>query len=120
MGKKPRIAVQDVNEAVKEAGDIPKLTEKQRKKLEQREKQYWDSMITRREAYEMVESAVKIASQQNKLLLLQVQTLTKFLVEKRLTTMDELNELSKSVADELYGKPPELEEKEKKEEGSEE
>lgn len=118
MGKKPRIAVQDVNEAVKEAGDIPKLTEKQRKKLEQREKQYWDSMITRREAYEMVESAVKIASQQNKLLLLQVQTLTKFLVEKGLTTMDELNELSKSVADELYGKPPELKEKEKKEEGS--
>jgi hypothetical protein len=119
MAKKPKVTVEAVNEVVKEAGDMPKLTEKQRKKLEQREKQYWKSMITRAEAYEMVESAVRVATQQNKLLLVQVRTLTEFILEKGLGTKEELNQISKRIMDEMYGPPPELK-TEQKEEGSRE
>jgi hypothetical protein len=108
MEKKPKVTVEAVNEVVKEAGDMPKLTEKQRKKLEQRQKQYWNSMITRAEAFDMVENAVRVSTQQNKLLSVQVKALTKFIIDKGLGTEEELNEIAKQVMDELYGPPPEL------------
>jgi len=119
MEKKPKVTVEAVNEVVKEAGDMPKLTEKQRKKLEQRQKQYWNSMITRAEAFDMVENAVRVSTQQNKLLSVQVKALTKFIIDKGLGTEEELNEIAKQVMDELYGPPPELK-TEQKDVGSEE
>ena len=103
---KPQVTVEDVNAAVAEAGDVPVLTEKQKKRREQQEKQFWNGMVTRKEASEQMNMVATDLHNKLSLMFIQVRTMTKVLIEKGIITEEELNELSKSVVTEIYGEAP--------------
>lgn len=73
------------------------------KKEEQQAKKYWNTMISRREAYEMVTEALESQNDKFRLMLVQIQTLSQLLISKEITTEDDLNELSKPILAQIYG-----------------
>lgn len=113
MENKPQVSVQEVNEAVSEAGNVP-LSKKQQEKQEKQAKAYWNTMISRKEAYEMVQAAVEPLSQQMQLLFVQNRTLLELLDKKGIATEQEINDASREVLISIFGEPP-TDEKEKEE-----
>lgn len=110
---KPQMTVEQLNEKVAEAGNMKK-TKKQLEKEERDAKRYWNSMITRREAYEEIQQAIEPLSQQMQLLFVQNRTLIELIEKKGIATVDEINEFSKTVLESIFGTPP-TDEKEKEE-----
>jgi hypothetical protein len=110
-----QVTVAQVNETVQEAGDMPKLTAKQVEKLEAKKQREWNKMISRKEAYEMLEKAFVDSDQRMQMLFIQNRTLTELIINKGIATEEEINELSKTVIESIFGTPP-VDEKEKEEE----
>jgi phage terminase large subunit GpA-like protein len=84
----------------------PKLTKRQQEKQEKEAKQYWNTMISRKEAYEMVGQAVMREQEKLQMIYVQIRTMADVLIEKGVLTEDELNERSKIVIEELFGANP--------------
>jgi hypothetical protein len=125
MVQEGTVTVEQVNEVVKEAGGIdnpnPPLSKKQQEKQEKEAKRYWSTMISRKEAYEMVQTALQETDQRMQMLFVQNRTLIELIEKKGIATLDEINELSKSVIESIFGTPPvdgQEEQKEKEEETS--
>src|SRR6185312_9770234 len=82
---------------IKVSEEEPELTEKQLEKQAKREKQYWNTLITRVEAHAMAMDMVKNAMEYQqdilRMLLIQNKSLAKALEVKDIITEDELNEL---------------------------
>lgn len=100
--------VQVVNEAVAEAGGIQSQTDarkmaKQAEKQRKKDEAYMNSMITRREAMDLVKGAVAPHEERERLLFIQVKTLANLLIERGMVTREELDELSLPVVGEIYG-----------------
>jgi len=97
--------VTDVNKVVAEAGDIPNpvLTEKQKAKAERDAKNYWNGMITRKEAREKIQEAVDPFRQQAQMLMVQNLSLLGILSEKGIATEEEINNYSIKVMEDIYG-----------------
>src|SRR5690606_554319 len=81
-------------------------TVRQREKEEQKAKEYWNTMISRREAYEMVQETYANLAQQFQLLMVQNTTLLEILAEKGVATAEEINEHSKVVIESMFGPVP--------------
>ena len=109
------VSIEQVNEVVKEAGDMPKLTAKQQEKLKAKTEKAWNTMITRREAYEMMQKAIAPTEERMQMLFIQNRTLLELIVNKGIATEEDINELSKTVIESIFGTPP-TDEKEKEEE----
>jgi len=111
--------VADVNKVVAEAGDIPNpvLTDKQKAKQERDAKNYWNGMITRREAHEKIQEAIDPFRQQAQMLMVQNLSLLGILSEKGIATEEEINNYSIGVMKEIYG-PMDTEEEAKTDEES--
>jgi len=95
-------------EATMDASKQP--TKKQQEKEQKQLQAYWNSMITRRQAYQMVQEAVASMgqmSQQLQLLMIQNRTLLEMLSEKGIATEEEINEHSKKVMESIFGPMPE-------------
>ncbi len=86
-----------------------KETELSKKQLEKQEKQakaYWNSMITRKEAFEMVQASAQESDQRLQMLLIQNRTLLEMLQLKGIATEEEINEHSKQVIESIFGPAP--------------
>jgi hypothetical protein len=107
---------------VEEQQEEPKLTKKQQEKREREQKQYWNSMITRKEAYEMVGQAIMREQEKLQMIYVQVRTMADLLIEKSIVTEEELNDRSKKVIEELFDANPTARDdyEKEKEEGSQE
>src|SRR5690606_5351328 len=88
----------DAQNAKKEAEKV--------KKEEQQAKKYWNTMISRGEAYQMVSEALESQNDKFRLLLIQVKTLSKVLIDNGLVTEEGLDELSKPIIKDIYGELP--------------
>lgn len=107
----PQETMDAVVDAVAEAGGIPQgMTSRQAEKMRQQAKQYWKGMVSRAEAKEMVQSSVTPLIDQNRMLYIQVKTLTELLKDRLGVTEEELNELSKPVIVSIFGSAPVAEE----------
>jgi hypothetical protein len=109
--EEPTVTVSDVSNAVAQAGDLPpaNMTAKQVEKMKQYAKKYWSSMISRGEAKKMLEEALEEERNKTRLLFIQVRTLTELMVTKGHATLEELDNLSKPFAQQIYGEIPEEE-----------
>lgn len=107
---------------VEEQQEETKLTKKQQEKREKEQKQYWNSMITRKEAYELIGQVTMREQEKLQLIYVQCRTIADILIEKGVVTEDELNELSKKVIEELFEANPTARDdyEKEKEEGNEE
>jgi hypothetical protein len=105
-----------------EQQEEPKLTKKQQEKREKEQKQYWNSMITRAEAYEMMGQAVMREQEKLQMIYVQIRTMADVLIEKGIISEEELNERSKEVIAELFDANPTARDdyEKEKEEGDEE
>jgi hypothetical protein len=101
---KGSVTVSDVNEAVEKVA--PELTEKQRAKLEAKKQKAWNTMITRKEAYEMVNKALQETEYKLQMLFVQNRTLLELLDKKGIATEQEIDDMSKSVIESIFGPPP--------------
>lgn len=81
------------------------LTPNQQAKEEAKAKKYWNTMVSRKEAYEMVNGATNALSQQLQLLMIQNRTLLEILGKKGIATEEEINEHSKEVIESIFGVP---------------
>lgn len=104
----------DPNQAISKVGEEiaePKqLSRKQQEKEQKRIDNYWNAMITRKQAYQMVQEVVANMgqmSQQLQLLMIQNRTLLEMLSEKGIATEEEINEHSKKVMESIFGPMPE-------------
>lgn len=79
---------------------------KERAKEEAKAKEYWNTMITRREAYEMVQETYANLAQQFQLLMVQNTTLLEIMSIKGVATAEEINEHSKQVIESMFGPIP--------------
>jgi len=80
--------------------------EKKKLKEEQREKQHMNSMITRGEAYQALQKIYDALMEDRKRIeisFIQVQTLIEVLVEKELTTNEDLDKRSIPYVEKMYG-----------------
>jgi hypothetical protein len=102
----PTMTVQQLNEVVAEAGDMPKLTPKQIKKQEEAHKRHMNSMITRAQAQQMVDEATAQYRENLQILFLQVQSVFEMLTDKDITTPEEMEKYTQVVVEGIYGKPP--------------
>ena len=82
---------------------------KKQEKEDKKAKEFWNGMITRREAYEMVQDTFHQTQQQLQLLMIQNRTLLEMLGEKGVATEEEINEHSKKVMESIFGPMPEPE-----------
>lgn len=107
--KQPTIQVSELNQKLESAMGTPskQKTATQQEREAKKQERYWNSMITRKEAFQMVDRAVQAEEEKLRLIFIQAKTLTNFLVSKGLCTLEELDELSKPIVEEIYGKPPE-------------
>lgn len=99
----------------KEAGiQQSTLTPKQLEKKRKQEEAYWNKMISRREAFDLMQGMV--ASQNDKLrrLYIVTNTLLSVIKETGLATQDQLDEYAKPFIELMYG--PDTEEKKEKDE----
>ena len=79
------------------------LTPKQKEKQEKQAKAYWNTMISRKEAYEMVQAGLQQTEQRLQLLLIQNRTLLEILQIKDIATEEEIKEHSKEVITSIFG-----------------
>jgi intergrase/recombinase len=98
------------------------LTQKQREKQEREAKKYWNTMITRQQAHQIVGEAIMREQEKTQMLYVQTRTLADILIAKGIVTEEELNEISKTVIKDLFDADPtpKSDAKKKKEEGNEE
>ena len=82
-----------------------KDAEKQAKKQEQQANKYWNTMISRKEAYEMVNQVTGELNQRLQILMVQNRTLLEILNKKGVATEEEINELSKEIIIDIFGEP---------------
>jgi hypothetical protein len=99
------LEIEQVQEEVQEEQN-PKLTKKQQEKQEKDAKKYWNTMISRKEAYEMVGQAVMREQEKFQMLYVQCRTIADLLIAKEVVTEEELNDLSKKVIEELFDANP--------------
>lgn len=122
QGPLTREQVEDVAEAIIKTAKQPsepapmtelekaraeKQEQKRKEKEEKAAKEYWGTMISRREAYEMFDEGFKIFKQNLTLADIKVATLAKLLVDKGVMTMEEIEEYSKKMVEEVFGPIPE-------------
>jgi hypothetical protein len=104
---------QSMSEAIEQAfGNEEKapLTPKQIEKRKKAEEQYWNTMVSRKEAYQMAQNMVQQGTSpiydHVRMLFVQVTTMTNILVDKGVCTREELDEVSKPILEKLYPKQP--------------
>jgi len=91
----------------------PVLTPAQQKKKEEQAKKYWNTMITRAEAYGMVQQAVQQNVQQAvnsyedriRMFYVTIRSLTEIMIEKNMITPEEMDTKGKAILEEIFGKP---------------
>lgn len=76
---------------------------KQQEKEEKKAKEFWNGMITRKEAYEMVQDTYAQMQQQLQLLMIQNRTLLEMFTKKGIATEQEINDHSKEVMESIFG-----------------
>lgn len=103
-----------VNEAVAKAGNIKQPSKKQLEKAAKQEKDYWNGMITRQEAKDLVVGLLAQEQEKLRMMYISVTTTLEALKQKGIVTDDELAEISKPIIEALYG-PATTGEKEKEE-----
>lgn len=106
---KPKVTATqvDVNKAVAEAGDVKYLTAKQAEKQRKQEQAYWNSMITRKEARDLVAGAVSQYEDKLRLMFIATNSLIALVKDLGLCTDEKFNELSKPFVEAMYGPAPE-------------
>lgn len=105
-GESVTINVGDLNAKIAEAGDVKQPTAKQIEKAKKDQERHWNTMISRKEASQMVENAINETRQHVQLLYVQVQSMFEALTDKGHVTVDEMEEYSKKVFDKIFGQPP--------------
>lgn len=101
-----------VADAVAEAGDIPQKTAKQQERERKQEERYWNSMISRSEARDIVIAMQQQQDEKLRMLFVSVSSIIQVLKDKNVCTQEELDAFAKPVIQSLYGiqdKPPEEE-----------
>lgn len=93
------------NPTPEQVAELRKAT-KAREKEEAEAKKYWNTMITRKEAYQMVQETYGNLIQQQQLLMVQNTTLLEILAQKGVATAEEINEHSKKVIESMFGPVP--------------
>jgi len=78
---------------------------KRKEKEIQKQKAYWNGMITREEARDMVIKSQEPLMEQMRTMFIQVKTLTEMVLQKGLATEDELNKIGVPIYNEMYGVP---------------
>lgn len=115
---------QVTEEQVEQTEENAKLTKKQQEKQEKESKKYWGTMISRKEAYEMVGQAIMREQEKLQMIYVQVRTMADLIIEKGIVTEAELNDRSKAVIEELFDANPtardDYEKEKEKDEGSQE
>jgi hypothetical protein len=78
---------------------------KRKEKEVQRQKAYWNAMITREEARDMVIKSQEPLMEQMRTMFIQVKTLTEFVLQNGIATEEQLNEIGVPIYNEMYGIP---------------
>ena len=86
----------------------PKQLEKQRKK----EAAYWNSMITRKEAFDLVTGKAAQQDEKLRMLYVTVNTLLALIQDLGMATPEKLDALAKPFVENMYGPIPEIKEDE--------
>jgi len=110
---KPKVTATqaNVNNVVAQAGDINQgPTPKQMEKARKQEQAYWNGMITRREALDLVKGATAQQDEKLRMLYITTNTLLALIKDLGLATDDKINELSKPFIEMMYGPAPETSE----------
>lgn len=104
-----------VDEAVESATQEPtELSEKQKAKEAKKNEAFWNSMITRKEAFAMMNeglnnmsTALDAQNEKINIFLIQAKTFERLLINKGIVIdINELDKLSVEVMDELFGSNP--------------
>lgn len=112
IGKPP------VDKLVQEAAKRKK-DEKAQEEAKKKHERFMNQKVSRKEVMDLVTDLEAEHTAQTRMLFVQVKTLTNLIIDKGLATLDELDELSKSVMESIYGVEEvtkATEEKEKEEE----
>ncbi|MNC60006.1 hypothetical protein D3C75_1098550 [compost metagenome] len=82
---------------------VSKETTKKWEKEQKREQRYLNTMISRREAMELVQGAMTQADERMRMLFISVNAIMSGLKDKGLITEQELNEYSRPFISQMYG-----------------
>lgn len=121
--------VEDLKEALKASEDtkeqeavkeqVLEMQAKQSEKEAKKAKKYWNTMITRKEAYELVSEALTPEHNKLSMMYIQLKTITDLLLDKDIVTKEELEKKSEAVLKEIYGNAEDIQEEDKEEEKEE-
>ncbi|AID50502.1 hypothetical protein [Bacillus phage CP-51] len=88
---------------------------KRKEKEIQKQKAYWNGMITREEARDMVIKSQEPLMEQMRTMYIQIKTLTEFMLQNGIATEEQLNEVGTPIYNEIYGIPTKQEVENKEE-----
>lgn len=121
--KKSRVTQSSVNGAVLKASQQRTSKEtRQQRRARERQQSKMNSMISRKEAVDLIRDSLKSADdivktvqEQNRLLFIQVKTLTNLVLEKGITSQEELDQIAKKAFKSIYDPEEDTEEGKKDE-----